>query len=73
MKIHTTPKIADWVIEFPWGGKMCVAKRRERDRGLSETKLRALMLVVSSYELALRTSKKLLRELKNKRHHQRES
>ncbi len=73
MKIHTTPKIRDWVIKFPWGGKMRVAKKRKHGQGLTETKLRALACVASSYELALRTSKKLLRQLENKRPRQLES
>lgn len=73
LKIHTTPTIRDWVIKFPWGAKMRVAKKRKHDQGLTETKLRALACVASSYELALRTSKKLLRQLENKRPRQRES
>lgn len=53
--------------KFPWGGKMRVARKRNHDQGLTETKLRALAYVTSSYELALRTSKRLRTQLENKR------
>jgi hypothetical protein len=70
LKIHTTAAIRDWVVKFPWGGKMRAVKTRKHDEGLTEAKLRALTYVASSYVLALRTSKRLLRQLKNKRRRQ---
>lgn len=52
LKIHTMEGIDNWVIEFPWGCRTRVAKRRTPDRGLKEAKRYALMRAVSNHEMA---------------------
>ena len=53
MKIHTTAAIRDWVVKFPWGGKMLSAvKTRKHDEGLNRSE--ASRADVRGFELCAR-------------------